>query len=477
MESTWWTALSLGAGYVVSLLLVRSALMRKRSQPVATVAWIMVIVSVPFLGGLLFLIFGINQVERRLKQKVAASRDLADSLPDLTNYVSSPEELNDLQSRLARLATVTCGLPVTAQNRIEILGDAIAAQDRIEAAIKGATDCIHLEYYIWRPDRTGRQVRDLLIDRARQGVTVRFLYDGIGSIGLSRKFLNPMREAGIRVASFLPGKSLRERWSLNLRSHRKIVVVDGRLGFTGGMNIGDEYVGRRPQIAHWRDTHLELHGPTVLQLQQVFAEDWYYATDEEVTSPSRFPVPSETGNEVAQVVSGGPVGESRPFHALMFTAINEARRRVTLTTSYFVPTAALVMALETAALRGVDVRLLVPSQSTYYWTLMAGRSYYESLLRSGVTIHEYTKGMLHSKTLTVDGCWSLVGTPNFDARSLNLNFEVAVAMFGSRIARELEEHYEADLLGAVPILSAEWDGRPLRKVFIENFFRLFSPLM
>lgn len=477
MLSTWWTYLSLGAGYLVTLLLIRWALLLKRSQPVATVSWIMVIVALPFLGGLMFLLFGINQVERRLRQKTEATRDIAGSLPSLSKYVATAPELNDLQSRLARLASTTCGLPLTEKNRIAILDETIEAQDRIENAISHATESIHLEYYIWRADKTGKHVRDLLIERARAGVTVRFLYDGIGSIGLSRKFLNPMREAGIHVASFLPGKNFRERWSLNLRSHRKIVIVDGRVGFTGGMNIGDEYLGRRPQRTHWRDTHLELYGPTVLQLQQVFTEDWYYATDEDLTAPAGFPDPELLGDEVAQVVAGGPVGESRPFHALMFTAINEARRRVTLTTSYFVPTAALVMALETAALRGVEVRLLVAGKATYFWTLMAGRSYYESLLRNGVQIHEYDKGTLHSKTLTVDGCWSLVGTPNFDSRSLNLNFEVAIAMFGSRIARELEEQFEADLQDSSPVISEEWNRRPLRRVFVENVFRLFSPLM
>ena len=422
MFSNWWTTLSLVAGYGVSLLLIRWALLLKRRQPVATLAWIMVIVAVPFLGGLLFLLLGVNRVERRIRQKAEASRDVAGNQPKLTQYAVEAPQLNDLQARLALLATTTCGLPLTSGNRIDLFDVTQEAQRRIESAIEQARESVHLEYYIWRPDRTGRQVRDLLIDRARAGVAVRFLYDGIGSLFLNRKFLRPMQEAGIQIASFLPGKNLRERWSLNLRSHRKIVIVDGCVGFTGGMNIGDEYLSRRPSEVYWRDTHLQVHGPAVLQLQQVFAEDWYYAAGEELTAPARFPAPEELGDVVAQVVSGGPVGETRPFHALMFTAINEARRRVTLTTSYFVPTDALVMALETAALRGVEVRLLTPGKSTYFWTLMAGRSYYESLLHSGVSIYEYTRGTMHSKTLTVDGCWSLVGTPNFDARQPESQF-------------------------------------------------------
>jgi cardiolipin synthase len=474
----WSTYLPLIVGYAATLLLVRWVILTRRKQPAATVAWILAIILLPIVGAVLFLFFGINRVERRKALKLAATRVAADSVPDLSSYVDlDATRLNIPQNHLMRVAANGCGFRVTRGNDVELLIDTNIALRRIEEAILEARESIHLEYYIWRPDKAGRRVRDLLVEKARAGVQVRFLYDGFGSMLLSRKFLRSMKDAGIHVAPFLPGRSLRERWSLNLRSHRKIVVADGQVGFTGGMNIGDEYLGRVRKIGYWRDTHLRLTGPSVLQLQQVFVEDWYYATGEDLTQVEKFPLPRSRGEVAAQVVSGGPVDELHTFHSLMFSAINEASERITLATSFFVPTDALVMALETAALRGVQVRLLLSGKSMHPWTILAGRSYYEQLLRAGVTIHEYRRGIMHSKTLTIDGCWSLVGSPNFDPRSLVLNFEVGVALFDERIAAELESHYETDLEHAREIRFDQWVKRPLRHVFAENCCRLFSPVM
>ena len=243
------------------------------------------------------------------------------------------------------------------------------------------------------------------------------------------------------------------------------------------MNIGDEYLGKDPQLGFWRDTHLRLRGPTVLQLQQVFAEDWYYATGEELTNPDLFPPPAEPGNVVAQVIAGEPAGDERAFHAVMFAAINEAREQVLLATSYFVPPESLLTALETASQRGVRVRLLLAGKAAYRWTVLAGRSYYESLLKAGVEIYEYRHGLFHPKTLTIDGKWSLVGSPNFDSRSLMLNFEVAVAMYDSRTASELERHFEQDLARATRIDLETWSNRPQRHVLAENVCRLFAPVL
>lgn len=469
---------SLVLGYVVTLLLIRWVVLSRRRHPAATVAWILAIIILPYLGGLLYLVFGINRVERRAARIEAASRAIGPHLPELTQYrLGSGFRLNDQQLRLMKLASTGCGTAPTAGNQIELLVDTNVTFRRIEVAVMEARESLHLEYYIWRADRTGRRLRDLLIERARAGVRVRFLYDGIGSLFTSRRFLRPMLDAGITVAPFHSGRSLRAKWSINLRSHRKIVIVDGRIGFTGGMNIGDEYLGRNKQLGYWRDTHLQMTGPTVLQLQRVFAEDWYCATGEDLTDPERFPKPTADGDVIAQVVSSGPIGHSRTMHELMFTAINEARERVTLATSYFVPTEPLLMALETAARRGVRVRLLLAGRSDHYWTVLAGRSYYEDLLHAGVEIHEYRRGIQHAKTLTIDGHWSLIGSPNFDARSLLLNFEVAVAMYDERIAAELEAHFEADVKHARTMRLGIWEKRPARWVFLENVCRLFAPIL
>ena len=472
------TLISLVVLYLVTLLLIRWVLLTRKRQPLSTVAWILAIVMLPYVGGLLFLFFGINRVERRTRTRRAATRDLAEHLPSL-DRIDHPDEctFDERQQQLVRLIRNATDTDPTSGNEVDVYADTNVALRRIEEAIESARETIHLEYYIWRPDATGTRLRDLLIAKARDGVTVRFLYDGFGSLWLTRRFLAPMKEAGIHVATFLPGQSLRERWSINLRNHRKIIVVDGRTAFTGGMNIGDEYLGRNKSFGYWRDTHLRVRGGAVLQLQRVFAEDWYYATGEELTSPERFPQPESTGDVCVQVVSSGPDRTVPAFHSLVFTAINAAQHRLTLATSYFVPTIALAMALETAASRGVRVRLLVAGRSAHHWTVLAGRSYYESLLEAGVEIYEYRRGILHSKTLTFDGEWSLIGTANFDARSMLLNFEVGLALFDEAIARDLDSQFEDDIRHARRIDPHQWRERPLRGVLLENICRMFSPVM
>ena len=465
------------AGYAVTLLLIRWVILSRKRQPVAAVAWILAIVFIPIFGGILFLLIGMTNIHRRREGKLAAARKLAPKFPNVSQFELRDLELTRQQTRLALLINRVCGGILTGNNSIEVIADTNLTLRRIEEAILGAKQTLDLEYYIWQPDRTGTRVRDLLIERAKAGVKVRFLYDALGSMALNRKFLSPMSEAGIQVVPFLPGSTFRERWSFNNRCHRKIVIVDGTVGFTGGMNIGDEYIGANPDIGHWRDTHLRMEGPAVWQLQQVFAEDWYYSTGEELTDEALFPPPPRSGHGIVQVVSGGPDGVNEPFHTLTFAALNEARESITIATSYFAPTVPLVMALETAASRGVKVRLMVAGNSVYPWTVWVGRSFYDTLLRAGVEITEYKKGILHSKTLTIDGVWSLVGTANFDYRSMLLNFEVALALYGEGFARELEQQFQSDREHCRPILLSEWEERSLSRVFVENVCRLFAPLV
>lgn len=476
MRNLWFYLF--GEGYLITLLLVPFVLLQKRRQPVGTLAWIMAIVMLPYLGGVLFLLFGVNRVARRAALKQAARRQIERLLPALTQYQALPGETFDRHtSRLTRLAERVATTRPCLGNIVEIVPDTQRTFSMIEEAILAAQQSLHLEYYIWQPDRTGQRVRDLLIHRAAQGVQVRFLYDGLGSFPLNRRFLKPMQKAGIEIASALPGASLRERWSINLRNHRKIVVADGQVGFTGGMNIGDEYLGKVKRLGPWRDTHLRLRGPAVLQLQQIFAEDWFFATGQQLVDDQWYPQPDETGDQIAQVVMGGPDGESETLHALFFAAINEARERISLATSYFVPTPALVAALESAAYRGVKVRVMLPAVSDHYFMVLAQRGYYESLLEVGVEIYEYTTGVLHCKTLTIDGVWSLVGSPNFDSRSLLLNFEVAVAIYDARAALQLEEQFADDLKNSRRVQLEEFARRGLAQRLVEQSLKLFSPVL
>ncbi len=463
-------------GYILTLALLPVVLLTKKRQTVSTVAWVMAIVTMPYFGAFLFVVFGINRVKRRVLGRQLAIQNIGRLLPRMAGRRVMEENLNRIQQDLLRVAERLTSTRATVDNRVQLLTDARQTFDEIETAIAAAKSSIHLEYYIWQPDKLGTELRDLLIAKAKEGVTVRFVYDAIGSGRLTSKFLQPMRDAGIRVATFVPGQSLRERWSINLRSHRKIVIVDGVIGFTGGMNVGDEYLGMDRYFGQWRDTHLRLQGPTVLQLQEVFVTDWHYATGEGV-GLEVFPEPVELGSDCAQVIAGGPDTAQEAFHSLMFAAINRAERHLTLATSYFVPTPALVSALEAAALRGVQTRVMISGPKTYWATRYAARGYYDTLLAAGVEIHEYEAGQFHPKVLTLDGCWSLVGTANFDARSLYLNFEVGVVLYDISLAEQLDHHFDVDMQGARRIDPEVWNARSTWERLKESFCLMFSPVL
>ncbi|NNJ27646.1 cardiolipin synthase [Alienimonas chondri] len=501
--SGWLAAVLSLCGYLLTLALVRWVLLLKKDSPASTVAWIMAIVLIPYLGGLLFLIFGVNRVNRRAELKAAGDARIEAVTPSLTEHrVFASESTQEPDRTLMRLQTAVGRYPPVGGNDVETLDDTNRTLGLIRREIEAATSSIHLEYYIWKPDRTGTALRDLLVRKAAEGVTVRFLYDGIGSLWLTKRWLKPLRDAGAEVASFLPGAGFRERWSLNLRNHRKIVVVDGRVAFTGGMNIGDEYLGlartggwrhcfgkaAKERRGWWRDTHLRVEGPGALQLQQVFAEDWYFATGavlgEVEGQDNLYPDTGSRGSAIVQCVPGGPSGPTpagerslpRGLPNLFFTAITAAQRTIDLTTGYFVPPIQIVQALEAAAWRGVRVRLLVPGTGGKPWTIFAGRSDYEVLLRAGVEIYEYRAGTLHAKTLTVDGRWSLVGSANLDARSFYLNFEVNLALYDDRTAERLAERFELDMTKALRITPEARAARAHWRVLAENFCRMFAPV-
>lgn len=481
LDLLWWEFV-LGSvtalGYLATLFLVPRVLLTKKRWPASTVAWLMAIITLPVIGGLCFLVFGIDRMGPRVRRRREVAAAVQRSPAPLNEAQRQTlAGLSEKQQQLLRLAEHVGQTVATVGNRVRLFRHTPPAIAAIRQAIADAERSIHLEYYIWQPDRIGTELRDLLIEKARQGVAVRFLYDSVGSLRLTSKFLQPMRDAGIRVAAFLPGRSLAERWSINFRSHRKIVVVDGAVGFTGGMNIGDEYLGRSKHFGYWRDTHLRLEGPSVQQLQDVFSVDWLAATGEELAGPELFPPPQDHGRIAAQVVAGGPDCEPSVFHSLMFAAITEAREQILLATSYFVPTPALCEALTSAGLRGVRTRILVSGPVTYWTTYHAGRSFYDELLAAGVEVYEYRRGQQHAKTLTIDGCWSMVGTPNFDPRSVFLNFEVGVVMYDAGTAEELEHHFADDIQHAVRMDAAEWSRRSTWERLKENACRMFAPVL
>lgn len=462
--------------YPATWLLIPWVLLKHVVHPTARVAWIMAILFLPFVGAIVTLIFGINHVERHAAWKQKTADHLRKQLPPLPKADLSkvPDHLHAVYD-IAHLFT---GEPLVGGNLVTVLDRTPDAFKRLEAAMRGAKKSLHVYFYIYRNDRIGTRLRDVMIEKAKEGVEVRFMYDELGSMRLTRKFLRQMRRGGVHAERFLAGVSFRARWSVNLRTHRKIVVIDGHQAFTGGMNVGDEYLGRDPGYGYWRDEFVEIVGPAAARMQWVFADDWYYATGEALTDPAYYEAPAPPGGDFAvQILPDGPDDNFVLIHDVLFTAITSAQQSVTIATGYFVPPDALITALTTAARRGIRVRLLTAGRNTYFHTLFAGRSYYEVLLDAGVEVYEYQRGLYHAKFTVVDGVWSLTGTPNFDLRSLMLNFENAVASFDTRIAEDLERHFDVDLQHSRQIQLDEWRNRSVWSRLGEAGCVLLAPVL
>lgn len=444
----------------------------------STIAWILAIIAFPVVGALGYLLLARPKL-RGVRRRKRVSRELArQKLAAQLDARACAEAVasSEACAALTLAATVTRLTP-TGGNQVTLLAEDEQAFGTLGKGLREAQRSIWAEYYIIRNDETGHRFFDILVERARQGVEVRLLYDGVGSLGLDRRRIAALERAGGHVSAFLPVNPLARRWSVNLRNHRKMVVVDGQLGFTGGMNVGDEYSGR----ARWKgdqffhDTHLALQGPAVWDLAVTFSEDWAFATGERIDLPEP-PARLDEGSVVA-IVPSGPDQEHNANALCYFSGIASARRRCWLQSPYFIPDEPTAQALIAAALRGVDVRVLVPARCDVKLVGYAGRSYYRALLRSGVRIFEFLPSMLHAKTLVVDSAWCLIGSANVDIRSFRLNFELGALIVDAEFAADFERHYEEDLASSREVKAGALARiGPLGRLR-DGVARLLSPLL
>lgn len=478
----WLLGLLSIIGYLLSFLTIL-IILKKRREPMSMLAWILTLLLLPFLGAALYYLLGepriLRRTRRKLKRTAYITRVLSERSEDRGRIRGeAPVTFLDEQLRaLAAASSKLCDAPVTAGNLVEVLDQPQEVYDAILRAIDSARDHIHLEYYIFRPDVTGRLFRDRLAARAAAGVEVRLLLDGIGCWGTRHSFLKPLIRAGGKVETFLPAVPLRRKWNINYRNHRKIVVVDGSVAFTGSQNIGDEYRGLWRRVAPWQDTHLRIEGPAAQDLQEIFIEDWYYAREEDLAQSRYIQPQPKRGDSLVQVVPSGPDQRESVLQDLLFHAISSAREKVRITSPYFVPDPPLLFVLRAAALRGIRVEVLVPSRTDNHLTLWAGRSYYRELLRAGVRVYENPEAMLHSKVVTIDDGWSLVGSANMDVRSFLLNFEVTASIFDASICHTLRQSFEAHCRDSVSMRLRDHERRPFVPAIVEGFARLCSPLL
>lgn len=462
----WMAALSIN--YVLAFALAFRVLHHKR-DPLSALFWIGTLLGAPIVGLVLYFGFGVERVPRSVRHRLAVE-SVSRFRVNTQALMLHPHD-TVLQHRLGELSVRVGGSVLTRGNHVAVLNDSDAAYDAMRAALQSARHHIHMQSYIWRGDDTGRGFAGLLTEKARQGVQVRVMTDGFGSFSSPASMFGALQAAGGHVNSFYPLTGLARLWPPNLRNHRKIIVVDGTIGFTGGFNIGDEYRGA------WRDTHVRIEGPSVVFLQETFAEGWDDATGEKLEDEAYFPDSEAGGDHVVQVVSSGPDRKFEVLFQLFFAGITGARNRVFLTTPYFVPDRAMLAALRTAALRGLDVRVLVPRISDFPISRLAARSFYLDLLEAGVRLFEYERGILHAKTLVVDGIWSTIGSANMDKRSFRLNFETNVSIYGADVAEDLERQFERDLDHSREITEDEIRRSSYARRTVERCCALLAPLL
>jgi cardiolipin synthase A/B len=452
-----------------------------------TMAYILLVFLFPIGGAIIYFAFGVNYRRRKLfSKKIIQNEDLFTKIQDRLAEASL-EVLNEGHENikgnedLIRLLLKDSKAPLS-YNKVKLL---INGEEKFEAvlqAIESAEFFIHLEYYIFDDDEIGNKIITLLKTKAQQGVTVRFIYDDFGSHGLADDTIETMRLAGIQVFPFFEVKFYLLANRINYRDHRKIIIVDGLVGFTGGINVSDRYINDGDsERLYWRDTHVMIEGSAVNSLQYHFIANWNFCTDETLEINRMF-FPNifekkENHEDLVQIVAGGPDYPTSGIMLSFFTAIVNAKERVYITSPYFVPNESIYDALKKAALSGKDTRLLLPGISDSKIVNAAARSYFKDLLACGVRIFLYQKGFIHAKTIVVDDNLSMVGSANMDARSFDLNFEINAVVYSKKICKELSEAYLNDINYSVELFAKEWEKRAWWRELFDDIARLLSPLL
>ena len=465
MTTTHLTWISTAALTLLQWGLLPHLLAQRSKSAGATLAWLWAILLFPGIGGLLYLLIGTERVQRHRVNLVASLGARLRIEPGAPPAPGLPRELEGIT-----------GFPALTGNNVVLLPDGTSFFPVMLDTIQSAQHHLHLEFYTWKNDKAGMTVRDALTAAARRGVRVRVLVDEIGSLTLRESFFDGLVAAGGKFSWFSTFSPRRGRFHLNLRNHRKLLIADGSTAMTGGMNVGNEYWGSGGHPP-WRDLGIRLRGPVVSQFAEIFAQDWYFSAQEELTSREYYPHQQPAGGVTVQVVPGGPDNEVNEIQLATITLINRATQTVKLMTPYFVPEPPLLTALQLAAMRGVRVELLVPAKCDHFYLTHVMRSYYDELLVHGVIIHEYQARGLHAKVMTVDGAVTMCGSANLDIRSLRINFELNVVVASEQLASTQERIFQTAVEESLLITLEQYHQRAFRDKAMEAVFRPLAPLL
>ncbi len=476
--------------YLIILIVVCLRIIYDTRSTTKTLAYLLLAIFVPFGGMLFYFSFGINYRKRKMyTKKLVADDSMSATLRErIYRYSKHTFEQSsaDVQSRreLAVMLVKDSQSPLTTGNEVKLLVNGEHKFPEVLSAIRQAKHHIHIEYYIYEDDEIGAAIADALIQKAEEGVTVRFIYDDFGSRSVRKKIVPRIKAAGVNAFPFYKVIFIALANRLNYRNHRKIIVIDGVTAFVGGINVSDRYINNaaaNPRKLFWRDTHLRIDGPGVYYLQYLFLCDWNFCANDKLQPdtlffPRSLSLPAK-GNKVVQIAASGPDSDTPTILFSLLQAINLATEEILITTPYFIPGESLMDALTVAALGGVAVKLLVPGVSDSVLVNAAARSYYGDLLKAGVEIYLYNKGFVHAKTLVTDRKVAIVGTANMDYRSFDLNFEVNAIVYDRGVANELAAVFYKDIADAEKNDPMVWENRSVWKQLLEKMARLVSPLL
>jgi Phosphatidylserine/phosphatidylglycerophosphate/cardiolipin synthases and related enzymes len=443
-------------------------------SPVKTLSWILILLFLPWVGLVFYFFFGRSTRREKIIGRKSYNRIL--KKPMAAYEEQNPGDIPNEYNRMMKLFWDTNQALPFEGNRVDVYTDGYTKLAALIKELYKAKKHIHLQYYIFLDDAVGRLIRDVLIDKAKEGVEIRVLYDDVGSWKADNNFFEEMRDAGIEVRSFLKVRFPLFTSRVNYRNHRKIVVIDGKVGFVGGMNLAERYL-KGFSWGVWRDTHIRIKGKAVHGLQTSFLLDWYFVDRTLLTSACYFPNMDSYGDSLIQIVTSDPVGPWKAIMQGLTMAITGAQRYIYIQTPYFLPTETILAALQTAALAGVDVRLMIPERSDSRLTRWGSRSYLADILSAGVNIYFYQKGFVHSKLMVCDDNLSTVGSTNIDFRSFEHNFEVNAFMYDMETALMLKEVFLQDQRDCQRISLKNWAKRPAYQKAIESAVRLIAPLL
>ncbi|MDR3180612.1 MAG: cardiolipin synthase [Prevotellaceae bacterium] len=482
-----WTtnhiALLLMAFYLALAIYIILMMVLSRLNPVKTLSWIVVLLTLPYIGIILYLFLGQNHRKRKMYSR-KGMRDVAimDSLGKqqiLQIYYAEWKNAKKIEKfkNTILLQLNNSRALLTYKNKVDVYDNGPDTFAAMKKSIAEAHFSIHLESYIIEADNIGVEIKELLMRKVQEGVEVRVIYDDIGSWKLPKQYVSDLKKAGVKIYPFA---KVRFPWlsrTVNYRNHRKILVVDGRIGFLGGINIADRYVGGG-EFNTWRDTHLRIEGEAVHSLQAAFLLDWFFVSKKQVGQRENYYPKFDIRNKhYVQVVPSGPDSDWESIMQAYFSAITQAKEHIYIITPYFTPNDSILTAIKIASLSGVDVRLILPGKSDSKLTYWSTMSYLSELMDAGVKVYLYQKGFNHSKIITIDGSFAAIGSANMDTRSFEHNFEITALFYDEHIASQLEEHFQTDMKNSRLVRSYRWEKRSYWQKLKEGLARLLSPLL